>query len=170
VRTLDRIAPTFVEMAHTIVWATVATVDRDGKPRSRILHPIWEWDGTDLVGWIATVPTPLKRAHLEANPEVAVSYWAPTHDTCSAECVAQWYLDDDTRRSVWDTFANGPAPVGYDPHIIPQWADGPNSPQFAALRLTPYRLRVMAGTVMTAGEGAPMTWHHEDAAGLRPPS
>jgi hypothetical protein len=170
VTSLDRIAPSFVDMAHAVVWATVTTVDRDGKPRSRILHPIWEWDGTDLVGWIATVPTPLKRAHLEANPEVAVSYWAPTHDTCSAECIAQWYVDDDTRRSVWDKFANGPAPVGYDPNIIPQWADGPTSPQFAALRLTPYRLRVMAGTVMTAGEGAPITWHHEDAASLRTPS
>lgn len=166
---LDLIAPAFVDMAHTIVWASVTTVDRDGKPRSRILHPIWEWDGTDLVGWIATVPTPVKRAHLDANPEVAVSYWAPTHDTCSAECLAQWYVDDDTRTAVWDKFANGPEPVGYDPRIIPQWADGPTSDQFAALRLTPYRVRVMAGTVMTEGEGAPLTWRHEDAANLRPP-
>ena len=50
---LDRIAPAFIEMAHQIVWASVATVDTDGKPRSRILHPFWEWDGTDLIGWIA---------------------------------------------------------------------------------------------------------------------
>jgi hypothetical protein len=169
VTSLDQIAPAFVEMAHTIVWASVTTVDRDGKPRSRILHPIWEWDGTDLVGWIATVPTPVKRAHLDANPEVAVSYWAPTHDTCSTECLAQWYVDDDTRTAVWDKFANAPEPVGYDPRIIPQWADGPTTDQFAALRLTPYRLRVMAGTVMTKGEGAPLTWHHEDAANLRRP-
>ncbi|MCP9274247.1 pyridoxamine 5'-phosphate oxidase family protein [Mycolicibacterium arenosum] len=167
---LDRIAPAFVDMAHSIVWASVTTVDRDGKPRSRILHPIWEWDGVDLVGWVATVPTPVKRAHLDANPEVAVSYWTTNQDTCSAECTAQWYTDDDTRKAVWDKFANGPEPVGYDPYIIPMWADGPTSEQFAALRLTPYRLRVMAGTVMTKGEGAPLTWHHEDAAGLRPPS
>jgi hypothetical protein len=155
---LDRIAPAFVEMAHAIVWATVATVDGDGRPRTRILHPIWSWDGTDLVGWIATVPTPLKRAHLDAHPEAAVSYWSPTHDTCSAECHAQWYLDDDTRKSVWDMFANGPEPVGYDPRIIPQWRDGPTSEDFAVLRLSPYRLRVMPGTVMTKGEGTTLTW------------
>ncbi len=39
-------------------------------------------------------------------------------------------------------------PVGYDPTIIPGW-DSPTSPAFAVLRLTPYRLRVQPGTVMT---------------------
>ena len=155
---LDQVAPAFRDMAHAIVWASVATVDGDGRPRSRILHPYWDWDGTDLVGWIATVPTPLKRAHLDAHPEVSVSYWAPSHDTCSAECSAQWHFDDDTRRAVWDTFAAAPAPVGYDPFIIPMWSDGPTSDQFAVLRLAPYRMRVMAGTVMTAGEGRPLVW------------
>src|SRR6202020_2120769 len=144
---LDRIAPAFVELAHSIVWASVATVDGDGRPRSRILHPIWEWDGIDLIGWVATVPTPVKRAHLHAHPEVSVSYWTTSQDTCSAECAAQLYTDDETRKSVWDKFANGPAPVGYDPFIIPMGSDGPTSEQFAALRLSPYRLRVMPGTV-----------------------
>ncbi|MBJ7338636.1 pyridoxamine 5'-phosphate oxidase family protein [Mycolicibacterium sp.] len=155
---LDEIAPAFRDMAHSIVWASVATVDRDGRPRTRILHPIWEWDSKELFGWIATVPTPLKRAHLDAHPEMAVSYWTPSQDTCSAECAVQWHTDDDTRRLVWDRFANGPEPVGYDPFIIPMWREGPTSDQFAVLRLTPYRLRVMAGTVMTAGEGEPLAW------------
>jgi hypothetical protein len=60
---------------------------------------------------------------------------------------------------VWDKFKNGPAPVGYDPAIIEPWKDGPTSAAFAALRLTPRRLRVMAGTVMTKGEGDVLTWH-----------
>jgi hypothetical protein len=157
---LEQIAPVFRDMAHQIVWASVATVDADGRPRSRILHPIWEWDGTDLVGWIATVPTTVKRAHLHAHPEVSVSYWTTNHDTCGAECTAQWYVDDETRKSLWDKFTNAPKPVGYDPAIIPMWRDGPTSEGFAALRLTPYRLRVMAGSVMTNGEGATLTWHH----------
>src|SRR6476646_6904646 len=71
-------------MAHSIVWASVATVDENGRPRTRILHPIWEWDGTDLLGWIATVPSPVKKAHLAVHPEMAVSYWTTTHDTCAA--------------------------------------------------------------------------------------
>lgn len=36
---LNAVAPAFVEMAHRIVWASVATVDGQGRPRSRILHP-----------------------------------------------------------------------------------------------------------------------------------
>ncbi|TRW86384.1 pyridoxamine 5'-phosphate oxidase family protein [Mycolicibacterium sp. 018/SC-01/001] len=155
---LARIAPSFVEMAHAIVWASVATVDADSKPRTRILHPIWEWDGTDLFGWVATVPSPVKRAHLAVHPDVSVSYWAPTHDTCSADCLVEWYTDDATRRDVWQRFATAPEPVGYDPAIIPFWADGPTSDQFAVLRLAPYRLRVMPGTTMTAGTGEVLTW------------
>ena len=77
--------------------------------------PVWEWDGTDLFGWIATAPSPVKRAHLAVHPEMSVSYWAPSHDTCSAECLVEWYSDDETRKAVWDKFANGPEPVGYDP-------------------------------------------------------
>ena len=156
--TLERVAPAFVAMAHSIVWASCATVDADSRPRSRILHPIWEWHGTDLFGWIATVPSPVKRAHLEVNPQMAVSYWAPSQDTCSAECLVEWYTDDETRTAVWEKFATGPEPVGYDPRIIPQWADGPTSPQFAVLRLAPYRLRVMPGTVMLQGTGELLTW------------
>jgi len=51
--------------------------------------PIWEWDGTDLFGWIATVPSPVKKAHLAVHPDMAVSYWTTTHDTCSAECLVE---------------------------------------------------------------------------------
>ena len=51
---LERVAPAFVAMAHRIVWCTVATVGPDGAPNTRILHPIWEWDGDALTGWIAT--------------------------------------------------------------------------------------------------------------------
>ena len=32
----------FNKRVSRIVWCTVATVDTKGRPRSRILHPIWE--------------------------------------------------------------------------------------------------------------------------------
>jgi hypothetical protein len=70
----------------------------------------------------------------------------------------EWYHDDETRGAVWNKFATGPEPVGYDPSIIPMWADGPASDQFAALRLAPYRLRVMPGTVMMNREGETLSW------------
>ena len=51
-------AAAFVEMAHRIVWCSVATVDRAGRPRSRVLHPIWTWEDERLTGWVGTVPRP----------------------------------------------------------------------------------------------------------------
>jgi hypothetical protein len=154
---LKNVAPAFVEMAHRIVWASAATVDRKGRPRSRVLHPIWEWDGERLEGWIATNATPLKRAHLETSPHISLNYWAPSQDNCIAECGATWAFDDETRAMVWDRFKNGPAPVGYDPAIIPGW-DSPRSETFAAIRLAPWRLRVLPGTILMGQGGEILTW------------
>ena len=149
----------FVEMAHRIVWASVATVGRGAVPRSRVLHPIWELDPatSDLVGWIATAPTEVKTSHLANSPWVSVNYWAADHDTCTAECHAQWQNDAGTRRRIWDLFANGPEPVGYDPSMIPGW-DSPESDAFNVLRLEPWRLRVFPGTLLLAGERESLTW------------
>ncbi len=155
--TLADIAPAFVEMAHRIVWCSAASVDARTRPRSRVLHPLWHWDGTDLVGWIATSPTPTKRAHLAASPYLSLNYWDPSQDTCVAECRARWAFDDATRRQVWEAFVNAPAPVGYDPSIIPGWTS-PEEASFAALRLTPWRLRVFPGSVLMGQGGQVLTW------------
>ena len=155
---LATVAPAFVEMAHRIVWSSVATVDLQGHPRTRILHPIWQWDGKELVGWVATGPTPVKRAHLERTPFVSASYWAPNHDTCLADCQVSWAFDDETRTWLWELFKQAPAPVGYDPGIVPPWSDGPTSPAFAALRLSPYHLRVFPGTALLGGGGDVLNW------------
>jgi hypothetical protein len=154
---LATVAPAFVEMAHRIVWAVVATVDSRGRPRSRVLHPIWQWDGERLTGWIATSPTPTKRAHLDASPYASVNYWTPAHDTCVAECRAALLIDDETRRFVWDLFLNSPPPVGYDPRIVPAWT-GPTADAFAVIRLEPWRLRVFPGTVLLGQGGTVLTW------------
>lgn len=156
---LAEVGPAFVEMAHRIVWASVATVDRRGRPRSRVLHPIWEWDGAKLVGWIGTGPTPLKRAHLEHTPHLSANYWSPAQDTCVAECRAAFAFDLATRERVWNLLKDGPPPVGYDPAIIPGW-DAPGSPSFAALRLDPWRLRVFPGSVLMGRGGNVLTWQH----------
>jgi hypothetical protein len=156
---LEQVAPAFVEMAHRIVWCTAATVDVKGRPRSRILHPIWDWDAEKglLEGWIATGPTPTKRAHLNASPHISLNYWDPTQDTCVAECRATWAFDDETRTRIWDLFKNAPPPVGYDPAMIPVW-DKPTSDSFAALRLDPWRVRVFPGTLLLEQRGEQLTW------------
>lgn len=154
---LAEVAPAFVEMAHRIVWATVATTDRRGHPATRILHPIWEWDGTELTGWIATSPNSLKAAHLRETPHVSITYWTPSHDTCTANCNTSWEQSATDLQTGWERFLNGPEPVGYDPAIIPQWPS-PQAPEFGMLRLEPVSLRVMPGTMMSTGEGRLLTW------------
>ena len=154
---LPDVALAFVAMAHRIVWATVATTERDGRPRTRVLHPIWAWDGEALTGWIATGATPVKARSLAAHPQVSLTYWDPTHDTCTADCDAEWVADDE-KAALWDRFLHGPEPVGYDPSVIPGWT-GPDAPAFGGLRLHPTRLRVQPAAVMLRGErDALRTW------------
>lgn len=154
---LAEIAPAFVEMAHRIVWASGATVDPSGRPWTRVLHPLWTWDGAALTGIVATSPLSPKAAHLRAHPHVSFTYWDPSHDTCTAQCSAEWDASPEGRAAGWDALATAPAPVGYDPSIIPGW-DSPESPTFGILRLTPWRLHVMPGAVMLRGEGSVLTW------------
>lgn len=154
---LDTVAPAFIEMAHRIVWATVATVGENGAPRTRILHPIWEYDGERVTGWIATSPNSPKAADLAANPAVSLTYWDPTQDTCTADCEVAWETDPADVRAGWDRFADAPEPVGYDPTIIPGWTS-PDVEEFGVLRLTPTWLRVFPGSLLLSGQGALLTW------------
>ena len=154
---LEETAPAFVEMAHRIVWCTVATVSPSGTPSTRVLHPVWEWEAGVLTGWIATSPNSPKAKDLAGNATVSLTYWDPTHDTCTATCRAVWETSAEERRAGWDRFANAPAPVGYDPSIIPQWPN-PEAPEFGILRLEPTTLRLMDGSVMLQGQGRLLTW------------
>jgi len=154
---LSQVAPAFIEMDHSIVWASVSTVDAKGRPRSRMLHPIWEWNGERVIGWVATTPTPLKRAHLKASPYISLNYWSPSHDTCVAECRATWIFDDDGRSSVWNRFLNAPPPLGYNPTLVATWTS-PTCDAFAAIQLEPWRLRVFPGTLLKQQGGQLLAW------------
>ena len=154
---LATVAPVFVEMAHRIVWATAATVDSAGQPSTRILHPIWDWDGETLTGRIATSPLSLKAKHLDRVPMMSLTYWHPNQDTCTVRCRTSWDTSDTGREALWHAFADAPAPLGYVPSIIPGW-DSPHSPAFGVLQLQPDSLRVMEGSKMAGGEGALLVW------------
>ena len=95
----------FIAIAHRIVWCGVATVDRRGRPRSRILHPYWERTGDGLRGWVVTRRSPLKAAHLERTPYLSCTYWDATHDVAIADCHAAWEEDRDEHARVWALYA-----------------------------------------------------------------
>lgn len=134
----------FLRFAHEIVWCTVTTVAPDGRPRSRILHPIWEVVDGKPVGWIFTGRTPVKTRHLAANPHVAFSYWTPSHDTVLGEAVASWVEDMGVKQHVWDLFMSTPEPLGYD--LTAFGLAGPQEPAFTPLRLDPTRVQVLDGS------------------------
>lgn len=161
---LDAVAPAFVEMAHRIVWCVAGTVDTDGHPTTRVLHPVWEWDGEQLTGWIATSPLSPKAEHLERAPWISLTYWSPDQDTCTADCATTWDDTPELRRAGWQRFVDAPEPVGYDPSIIPGWSS-PDEPAFGVLRVQPHRLRLMPGSLLMRGEGELLRWHASGRTG-----
>src|SRR5213594_3991377 len=93
IRSFEEIQDEFLARVSRIVWCTVATVDRQGRPRTRILHPIWE--GT--TGWIATGRHTLKTKHLAKNPWVSCSYWDQQHQQVYVDAKAEW-VDDPNEK------------------------------------------------------------------------
>jgi hypothetical protein len=144
----------FVDRAHRIVWCTVATVGPDNRPRTRILHPLWEFEG-ELVGWIVTRATPVKVRHLAYSSYVSCSYWEPGHEVAVADCRAEWVSDTATRRRVWELYRDAPAPLGFN--FWSMFPDGPLSDPPSLLRLAPYRLR-LSDVETLSGRKEPLAW------------
>jgi hypothetical protein len=123
----------FIRRVHAMVWCNVATVDARGRPRSRILHPIWE----GRTGWIGTRRHSFKEGHLAANPYVSLAYVADVVKPVYVDAVAAWDDSPASKRHVWDLFASAPPPLGYDPAPIFGAVDDPG---FGLLKLDPWRI------------------------------
>ena len=143
------LAGEFVDVAHRVVWCSVATVDRRGRPRSRVMHPVWERTESGLTGWATARPTPLKLAHLARTPFVSCSYWDPAHDVAVAECEARWVTDPGELERAWAACRALAPPAGFDPATI--FPGGPGSPGSGMLRLDPWRLRVGRAAELAQG-------------------
>jgi uncharacterized pyridoxamine 5'-phosphate oxidase family protein len=146
----------FLRLMTETVWCTVTTVDARGRPRSRILHPIFEVREGLPVGWVVTGRTPVKVGHLAANPHVACSYWSPAQSTLIVDCVASWVEDLETKQHVFDLFHTTPPPVGYDLSAI----GAAESELFTPLRLDPWRVQVMVFEGWDKSL-APTTWRRQ---------
>ena len=128
----------FMARVRRIVWCSVATVDAHGRPRQRILHPIWEGP----VGWIATGRHSHKERHLARTPYVSLSYWDQQHQQIYVDCRAEWDDDPATKLQIWNLYKSTAPPLGYDPAII--WNGGPDDPGYGLLKLTPWRIELFA--------------------------
>ena len=135
----------FQKRVAGIVWCTAATIDRKGRPRSRILHPIWEGS----TGWIATGRTTFKARHIEKNPYVSLAYWDQQHEQVYADCRAEWEEDPAAKQRIWDLLKDTPMPVGYDPGLF--WKS-PQDPSYGVLKLTPWRIEVWSLQEMMQGK------------------
>lgn len=140
----------FMARVRRIVWCTVATINRQGRPRSRILHPLWEGS----TGWIATGRHTLKEKHLQHNPYVSLSYWDPQHQQVYADCKANWEDNLGEKKRVWHLFSNTPPPLGYD---LGMFWKGPDDPTYGLLKLTPWRIELSSLNDLVAG-AAPKIW------------
>ena len=152
VASFSEIEEEFNKRVQRIVWCTAATIDRKGRPRTRILHPIWE----DATGWIATGRHSLKEKHLAGNPHLSLTYWDPQHQQIYADCKAEWVDDATEKRRIWDLYKNTPPPLGYDPGMI--WRAGPDDPGYGLLKLTPWRIEISSIMDMMSGK-PPLVWH-----------
>jgi hypothetical protein len=146
--------PDFQRLTTDIVWCSLTTLDRHHRPRSRIVHPIWEVVADRPVGWVATRRSPIKTAHLAHSPHVSCAYWRPSHEAVLVQCLATWEERPDEKRRIWDWFSATPPPLGYDPQTI--WHGGPADPGYSLLR--PHAWRVQIVTIATLTTRQPRVW------------
>lgn len=142
----SKIQDEFIQRVHTMVWCNAATVDGKGRPRSRILHPIWE----GATGWIGTHRHSHKSRHLDHNPYVSLAYVADINKPVYADCVAEWVDDLSVKQRVWNLFKTAPPPLGYDPEST---FISPDHENFGLLKLTPWRIDLVTFPAPSFDEG-----------------
>ncbi len=137
VTNFSEIEAEFIKRVHTMVWCNAATVDSQQRPRSRILHPIWE----GKTGWIGTHRNSFKSRHLAQNPHLSLAYISNVMNPVYVDCTAEWIDDMDEKRRIWDWFKNAPEPLGYDPAVSFVSVHHKN---FGLLKLTPWRIDIVS--------------------------
>jgi general stress protein 26 len=135
VSTFAELQAEFMNRAASAVYACMATVDTKDRPRSRIVHPVWE----GATGWIISLPDTLKSKHLARNPHVSLAYIQDFEKPVYVECTAEWQHDRAEKLRVWDVIKETPPPMGFDPE---PWYTDVDHPHFGVLKLTPWRIEL----------------------------
>jgi general stress protein 26 len=136
VESFAEIEAEFVTRVSSVIWCNMATIDTVGRPRSRIVHPVWEGS----IGWVASRPTSFKVKHLAATPYVSLAYVADTAKPVYVDCSVEWVKTPAEKVRVWDFIKSQPDPYGFDPATL--FPNGADDPGCGFLKLTPWRLEV----------------------------
>lgn len=147
VLTFDEIRIEFMARVSQAVYCSMATVDHLNRPRSRIMHPVWEGP----IGWVISWPESHKARQLARNPFVSLAYIHDKEKPVYADCSAEWISDPLEKQRIWDLHQNLPAPLGFDPQ--PHYGSI-HHPYYGLLKFTPWRIE-LANLV-----GAPLIWRN----------
>jgi general stress protein 26 len=125
----------FMDRAQQAVYCNVATVDTKGRPRSRIMHVVWEGP----IGWVITWPASPKSKHLANNPHVSIAYIHQPYKPVYIECTAKWENEVSEKLRIWELHKSIPPPLGFDPE--PGYGTIENE-YFGLLKFTPWRIEL----------------------------
>jgi general stress protein 26 len=140
----------FLARVSQAVYCTMATIDRQNRPRSRVIHPIW--DGP--VGWLISWPASHKSKHLARNPAVSLAYIADKEKPVYVDALAGWVEDVEEKHRIWELHRTTPEPLGFDPQ--PHYGTI-NHQYFGLLKITPWRIE------LSNLYGEPLIWRREEA-------
>ena len=125
----------FMRRVAQAVYCSMATVDLKNRPRSRIMHPVW--DGP--TGWAISWPQSHKTKHLQANPHVSLAYIQDKEKPVYVDCTAAWVDDDREKERIWELHKATPPPLGFDPQ--PHYGTI-HHPYYGLLKFTPWRIEL----------------------------
>jgi general stress protein 26 len=133
VSSFDEIAAEFRRRIERTIWCTMTTVDTRGRPRGRLVHPVWE----EPTGWLATFRQSFKAKHLEANPWVSLAFWDQEQEQVYVDAHTTWVDDDATKARLWELYST--KPEGYP---LSGFWKGIDDPNYGLLRLDPWRIEL----------------------------
>ena len=131
--TFEDIQSQFMERVQSAVYCNVATVDSRGRPRSRVMHLVWEGS----TGWVVTDPASYKTKHLAANPHVSLAYLSDPLKPVYIEATAEWITQTEEQLRVWELYKV--IPLGFD--LTPHYGTIEHK-LFGLLRFTPWRIEL----------------------------
>ena len=110
VSTFEEIRTEFMNRVSQAVYCSMATIDHKGRPRSRMLHPVWDGPTGWCISWKM-----LKSKHLELNPFVSLAYIQDRDKPVYVDCRAEWVDEQSEKLRIWEFHRNLPPPLGFDP-------------------------------------------------------